>query len=137
LGSDKLIWVSSPIFLVRCLLAKSGRIAFFSILLLGISATLLSALPTFTYHLPGRCSLGYVEAGYPFPWYIRPISSQGMACCNPAGFCTLFYTYNPNVQVRISYFLVDTAFYGALAVGIIAAYRSTIMVKGRLSASLT
>jgi len=43
--------------------------------------------------------------------------------------------YNPNIPIRIFYFLVDTAFFGALAVGIIAAYRSTIIIKGRLNAS--
>ncbi|OLE87676.1 MAG: hypothetical protein AUF79_14150 [Crenarchaeota archaeon 13_1_20CM_2_51_8] len=48
---------------------------------------------------------------------------RAQLCYNSGGFCTLFYTYNPNVQVRTFYFLVDTAFYGTLAVGIVTTSR--------------
>jgi len=105
-----------------------------TLLFFALLATLLSIVPTITYHPPSLYFPGSIEAGFPYQSYIRLISSQRTAHCGPSGHCTLVQYYNPNIPARISYFLADTAIYAALVVGIITAYNATRHLSRKLKA---
>jgi hypothetical protein len=111
-------------------------VVLFSIFFLGVSATLVSTVSTISYHTPNPCFPGSFDAGFPYPWYVQPIPSPIVALCYDCFHCRPYRLLDPDLTVRIFYFLVDTVFYAACFATIMMTYNATIQVSRRLKTTL-
>ncbi len=91
------------------------------LLLLGLSATLASSLNVAVYDGSGSCYPGHRGAGFPLPWIPQTFPYIGPRLPVPSLCPALYFQWWTLTPV---YFLLDTALYTALGIGIIEAYRA-------------